>query len=90
MDHSYKWAFGILALIILVSVGYGILTMPDKRNTMEKVGDAVHELPQGLDKAERQLEGRTPGQKVGDSVKDAGDKIKDNTGSEAAGQPVSQ
>jgi len=36
-----------------------------------------------MDKATRQLEDRTPGQKLGDAVKDAGakmgDKIKDNT-----------
>jgi len=57
----------ILAVILLA---YSILTMPDHRTTTEKVGDAIHDLPQGVDKASRQLEDRTPGQKLGDQIKD--------------------
>jgi hypothetical protein len=79
MNYTYKWTVGALAIIVILIVAYGALTMPDRRNTMEKVGDAVHDLPQGADKAARQLEDRTPGQKLGDAVKDTGDKIKDNT-----------
>ncbi len=82
MDNSNKLLIGIIALIVIVAVAYGVLTMPDHRTTTEKVGDAIHELPQGIDKAGRQLEDRTPGEKLGDAVKDSGDKIKDNTGSQ--------
>jgi short subunit fatty acids transporter len=70
---------GILIVIILAAVGYGVLTMPDKRGVGQKVDDAVDALPHGVDKAARQLEDRTPGEKLGDAVKDTGDKIKDST-----------
>jgi short subunit fatty acids transporter len=77
--NNRKNLLTILIVVILVVLAYGVLTMPDRRTTTEKIGDAIHELPQGADKAARQLEDRTPGQKMGDAVKDAGDKIKDNT-----------
>lgn len=79
MGASNKWVAVVFALIVAALVAYGVLTMPDKRNSFEKIGDAVHEMPQGADKAARQLEDRTPGQRLGDAVKDAGDNIKDNT-----------
>jgi hypothetical protein len=61
----------IVIVLVVVGVGaYAVLTMPDRRNTTEKVGDAIHDLPQGVDKASRQLEDRTPGQKLGDTIKD--------------------
>ena len=69
----------IAIAIVLGLIAYAILTMPDQRSGMEKVGDAIHDLPQGVDKAGRQLENRTPGQKLGDAVKDTGDDIKRNT-----------
>jgi len=81
-DSTYKTPMILVGILIVVLLGYGALTMQDHRNTTEKIGDAIHDLPQGVDKAERQLEDRTPGQKLGDAVKDAGDKIKDNTGTE--------
>jgi hypothetical protein len=79
MNISDKWIVSVIVIIVIAGVAYGVMTMPDRRNTMEKIGDAIHDLPKGADKAERQLEDRTPGQKLGDAVKDAGDKIKDNT-----------
>ena len=59
-----------LAAVVVVLVGYLFLTMPDHRNGTERVGDAIHDLPQGVDKASRQLEDRSPGQKLGDAIKD--------------------
>jgi hypothetical protein len=79
IDEKYKGPLFVAAVIVAGVVAYGVLTMPDQRNTTEKIGDAIHDLPQGADKAERQLEDRTPGQKLGDAVKDTGDKIKDHT-----------
>lgn len=71
MDGAkYKGPLIIVVIAILVVVGYGVLTMRDQRSTTEKIGDAIHDLPQGTDKAERQLEDRTPGQKLGDTIKD--------------------
>lgn len=81
-DRSTK---GILALVIVIAffaVVWGVLTMPDQRSTGDKVGDAIDALPQGVDKAARQLEDRTPGEKLGDAVKDAGEDIRRNTDSQ--------
>ena len=69
----------LCAVIIIAIIGYSFLTMPDNRNGAEKLGDAIHELPKGVDKAARQLEDRTPGEKLGDAVKDTGDDIKRNS-----------
>jgi len=79
ISEKYKWPMIFGAVIVVAVLSYGVLTMRDQRNTTEKIGDAIHDLPQGVDKAERQLQDRTPGQKLGDAVKDTGDKIKDNT-----------
>ena len=77
--ETYKGPLLFAAAIIVALLIYGVLTLPDQRNTTEKIGDAIHDLPQGVDKAERQLHDRTPGQKLGDAVKDTGDKIKDGS-----------
>ncbi|MBN8531766.1 MAG: hypothetical protein J0L97_07915 [Alphaproteobacteria bacterium] len=68
----------IVAVVVAIAL-YAILTMPDQRTGAQKLGDAIGELPNGVDKAARQLEDRTPGEKIGDAVKDAGDAIKDGT-----------
>jgi hypothetical protein len=63
----------VIVFVVLVAaalVAYSVLTMPDQRTTTEKVGDAIHDLPKGVDKASRQLEDRTPGEKIGDTIKD--------------------
>ena len=73
-----KW-IGFALVIILGVMAYGVLTMPDNRTGAQKLGDAIGELPNGVDQAARQLEDRTPGEKIGDAVQDAGESIKDNT-----------
>ena len=82
MTSTKEAGRGLLALVIiavLALIGYGILNMPDQRSTGQRIGDAIDALPNGPDKAARQLEKRTPGQKLGDAVKDTGDTIKQNT-----------
>ncbi len=79
MNNSDKWIISAVVILVIGAVAYGVLTMPDQRTIMEKIGDAIHALPKGADKAGRQLEDRTSGQKLGDAVKDTGDTIKDNT-----------
>ena len=74
-----KSLLALVAIVIVGALAWGLLTMPDRRSTGQKIGDAVDALPQGVDKAARQLEDRTPGEKLGDAVKDAGDDIKRNT-----------
>lgn len=79
MNKTSNSIIALAIVVILAILAYGFLTMPDRRSGTEKLGDAIHELPNGADKAARQLEDRTPGEKIGDAVKDAGDDIKRNT-----------
>ncbi|MDX2027214.1 MAG: hypothetical protein SFW62_01110 [Alphaproteobacteria bacterium] len=79
LSPTQKNILAILIIVVVAFLAYSVLTMPDNRNTAEKIGDAIHELPQGVDKAARQLEDRTPGQQLGDTIKDAGDEVKENT-----------
>lgn len=76
---SKKTGLAIVILLVLAVLGWVVLTMPDRRSTGQKIGDAVDALPNGVDKAARQLEDRTPGEKLGDAVKDTGDEIKHAT-----------
>ena len=68
MMASYKSALIFVVFIVIGLLAYGLLTKKDNRDVSDKVSDAYHEL-----------ESRTPGQKLGDAVKDAGDKIKEDT-----------
>jgi hypothetical protein len=67
------------AATIAIIFAYFILTAPDKRNGAQKIGDAIAELPEGAEKAARQLEDRTPGEKLQDAAEDAGDDLKKAT-----------
>jgi len=67
-----------LAVIVAV-IGYNILNAPDRRDAGQKISDAINELPNGVDKASRQLKDRTPGEKLSDAAKDAGNDIKKAT-----------
>ncbi len=53
-----------------------ILNTPDHRNAGEKLVDTVNELPNGIDKAARQTQDRTPGDKLKDAAKDATSDVK--------------
>jgi len=67
-------------LIVAVAIAYAVLTQPDQRTTTQKLGDAIHELPHGIDKAADEMkDDRTPGEKLGDDIRHAGDKIKENS-----------
>ena len=67
-------------LVIVIGIlGYYVLNAPDRRSAGDKIGDAINELPNGIDKASRQLEDRTPGEKLSDAAKDAGDDLKKAT-----------
>lgn len=79
-NASLSGLIAILVVIALALLGYRYLTMPDDRSATDRLGDAIHALPEGGDKAARELEDRTPGQKLGDV-------IKDETGSKQYQQP---
>lgn len=78
--HSLGRNFLIIALVIAVGVvGYSILNAPDKRDAGTKISDAIDELPNGVDKAARQLESRTPADKLEDAASDAKEDLKKST-----------
>lgn len=73
----------ILCLAAVIGfLGYSVLNAPDKRGAGDKISDAVNELPNGVDKAARQLEDRTPADKLNDAAKDAGEDLKKATNQE--------
>ncbi len=78
-SSSSKTLMTVLVIIALAAVAWFVMTMPDRRTTGERIGDAVDAAPQGLDKSARELEDRTPGERVGDAVKDTGEAIKEKT-----------
>ena len=79
-EHSLGKTLLIVAAITVIAViGYTILNAPDTRTDGQKLSDAVHELPEGVDKAARQLEDRTPADKLEDAASDAGKDLRKAT-----------
>ena len=70
-SNNSQAIFVIALLAVILFAAYYVLTMPDRRSASERIGDAASELSNGTTKAARQLENRTPGEKVGDAIKDA-------------------
>ncbi len=69
----------VAAVAVILVIGYSLLYAPDRRTDGQKISDAIHELPQGADKAARQLEDRTPADKLKDAASDAGEDLKKAT-----------
>jgi hypothetical protein len=70
----------VVVVLLAIAAVYGVVNGPDNRTATQKVGDAIHELPNGVDKSMDELkDDRTPGQKIGDDVRHMGDKIKENS-----------
>jgi hypothetical protein len=63
-------------VVVIVTIGFYLMNAPDRRNSGEKLSDAVNELPNGMDKAAQQLESRTPAQKLEDAAKDTSDDLR--------------
>ncbi|MCD8497923.1 MAG: hypothetical protein LRZ85_07515 [Alphaproteobacteria bacterium] len=64
---------GILAIVVVVAAGAYALNMPDNRSAGEHIGDAVNKLDEGVDDAARELEDRTPLERMQDDYEDATD-----------------
>jgi hypothetical protein len=79
MNSQPKSLITLLIVVVLALIAWAVLTMPDQRTAGQKVGDAVDALPNGVDKAARELQDRTPGERAGDAIKDAGENLKDAT-----------
>ncbi len=73
MNKNAKIVVGVLVAFVVVLLGFVVLTTPDTRNTGEKIGDAVEQLDEGVDDAARELEDRTPAERIGDEIEDATD-----------------
>ncbi len=73
MNKNTKTILGVLVVIVIAAPAYGALTQPDQRTFGEKIGDAAGKLDDGLDNAARELEDRTPAERIKDGVKDATD-----------------
>jgi len=69
----------VVAVAVVLLVGYSVLNAPDQRSGGQKISDAINELPNGVDKAARQLEDRTPADKLNDAAHDAGEDVKKAT-----------
>ena len=67
--------YGILVILVaVVGIGaYAMMTQPDTRSAGEHIGDAVSALDEGVDDAARQLEDRTPAERMADEYEDATD-----------------
>ncbi|HVZ29489.1 MAG TPA: hypothetical protein VG839_03780, partial [Asticcacaulis sp.] len=55
-----KAVYFILGAVVVVAIVIILLTLPDRRTTGQRVGDAVDALPHGLGAAAGQLRDRTP------------------------------
>jgi hypothetical protein len=74
-----KAIYFILGGVVVAAIVVILLTLPDRRTTGERVGDAVDALPHGVGTAAGQLRDRTPAEKAGDAVQKTEDKAKDAT-----------
>ena len=72
-QNNTKVFFGVLVAALVVIFAFGLLTAPDTRSTGEKFGDAISNLDEGVDDAARELEDRTPAERIGDEIDDATD-----------------
>lgn len=62
--------------IIIVIVGYYVMNIQENKTVDQKIGDAAGELQLGADKAARQLENRTPTEKLEDAATDVKNDMK--------------
>ena len=67
----------IAVLAVLAFLAYNFLNAPDRRTTGERVGDAVDHVQEGhgIDSAVKSMQDRTPAQKAGDAIENAGDDV---------------
>ncbi len=68
-----------IAVLIMIMIGYSVMTTPDQRDVGQKIDDAIDELPNGIDKAARELEDRTPAEKMEDAAGDIKEDIQNST-----------
>lgn len=72
-DQNTRFLAITIVVLLVLAFGYAFLTMPDQRSTGERMGDAVSKLDEGVDDAARELEPRTPAERIKDDYEDATD-----------------
>ncbi len=72
-NNGMKWVLGAVVIAVVAVGAYAMLTTPDDRTAGEHISDAADNLDEGLDDAARELENRTPAERIGDEVEDATD-----------------
>lgn len=73
MNKTMQIVLGALAIIVIAGGAWAYLTQPDDRTAGQHIGDAIDKLDEGVDDAARELEDRTPAERISDEYKDATD-----------------
>lgn len=74
LSNTNRGLMGFLLVAVLVVLAWAVISnMPDNRSTADRIGDAATALPHGVDKAADQLRDRTPGERLGDSIRETTD-----------------
>ncbi len=73
MSKNAKNIVIAVVIVVVAALAYVVMTTPEQRTAGETIEDAVGELDNGVDNAARELEDRTPAEKVEDAVEDATD-----------------
>jgi len=70
MNSQARTILIVLGVLLVGALGYSFLTRPDDRNVVQKVGDAIER------EDTRELQDRTPGERIEDAAKDVKEDIK--------------
>jgi hypothetical protein len=73
--NNNRGLWALIAVVVIGLLAWVVLSAPDNRTTGERVGDAIDELPNGLDEAGQELQDKSAADRVGDAVEDAGDEL---------------
>lgn len=73
MTKNGKIIVGILVLLVIGVGAFAALNAPDERSTGQHIEDAIDNLDEGVDDAARELEDRTPLERMEDEYNDATD-----------------
>lgn len=73
MNKNTQTILGILLVGVIAVGAWAMLNQPDDRTVGQKIEDAGNKLGDGLDDAARELEDRTPLERMEDDYEDATD-----------------
>ena len=72
-NNSKNMIIAALVAIVLTIGALAFLNAPDERSAGEHIDDAIENLNNGVDDAARELQDRTPAERIHDEYKDATD-----------------